>query len=817
MESPAIVGVPNVKGLRVRVGDIVSPAHLWISPSTYDLEQSRTILKPLLDAGPRLSNLFATDSDPTHYDTDDDIQAGLVAVRAQTKNNGEVYRGRVIRRYTRRNAILCDAFLIDIGETWTDLDVRTQIRVIRDSRLIQIEPMAESVYLYGLAPTSQDLDYSLPPSQSLVRTLASQWNEVALDLVTKIVRSATDLRLNLISQPRAESSDSLSGDIYFSIQAVSDRRAILASLQRNCPGILAHFFRSDDYYSLRQLLLTLNFCVDLGDSLPKTKKVGSRLPKLPASVPNTRVDPNSEMDAQDSNPIEYDVAPSQQDRSTLEDWITTKNLDVEEDIWDDMNEITPDDDPLFSQDQGEHEVAESSLVASKTSSRGRGDRRKRAALELSKTSNDSEERPGKQASIQKPQIQDLSQAWSQVRKELPRTSRSPAGPRMAGGVDVGKFIQGLKEKMNAKKNKPSQSDDEVSSFYDAQSQFEGESESERFSSCLDKFAIPERTEPDGCKSHDSSVASSKVIPTTPDFPQPTAPISPSQRLVAQDESASSELDLNHSQSSNASSKPSTGLSLLKSRFREKKLFKTSAGPSSPAISNHPPSVEISFDVPLDLDLETRLPDPLVTNPADVSYPWETIVHNPLNARRKSVSPCQNAADIRKWSREFVMCLDQARMATPTGIQKVMWPLVVDLKSVVAIGKKEVTTCGYLIPLIYSLSNNKKDYPAPAEGPSCVILCPSHSVVERVWKTLRWLTQDVLFVRDEILVNVVFENEHKLTALLANGCDVLITTPPSIFKCVEEIKSTNFMRCCHLVFEESDLIFEEFQMEVLAIM
>lgn len=94
---------------------------------------------------------------------------------------------------------------------------------------------------------------------------------MALDLVTKIVRSATDLRLNLISQPKAESTDDLSGDVYFSIQAVSDRRAILAQFQRTCPAVLAHFFCSDEYYSLRQLLLSLNFCVDLGDSLGKTK------------------------------------------------------------------------------------------------------------------------------------------------------------------------------------------------------------------------------------------------------------------------------------------------------------------------------------------------------------------------------------------------------------------------------------------------------------------------------------------------------------------------------------------------------------------
>lgn len=49
--------------------------------------------------------------------------------------------------------------------------------------------------------------------------------------------------------------------------------------------------------------------------------------------------------------------------------------------------------------------------------------------------------------------------------------------RMAAGVDVGKFIQGLQQKMNAKRNPVPLSEDE--SFYDAQSQFGEESQSER--------------------------------------------------------------------------------------------------------------------------------------------------------------------------------------------------------------------------------------------------------------------------------------------------------------------------------------------------
>lgn len=117
-------------------------------------------------------------------------------------------------------------------------------------------------------------------------------------------------------------------------------------------------------------------------------------------------------------------------------------------------------------------------------------------------------------------------------------------------------------------------------------------------------------------------------------------------------------------------------------------------------------------------------------------------------------------------------------ANVLGLFVVMWPLLTDLKSVVAIGKKEVATCGYLIPLIYSLANDREDYPSPAEGPSCVILCPSHSVVERVWKTLKWLTRDVLFLRDEITVNVLFENEYKMAAVLANGRKRALRMDPS---------------------------------------
>lgn len=89
LDPPTIVGVPEVKGLRIRVGDIQSPAHFWISPSFHDVEQCRTILKPLLESSARLSRLYRPDPGLTgpnddDHDDDDEIQTGLVvAVRSQ--------------------------------------------------------------------------------------------------------------------------------------------------------------------------------------------------------------------------------------------------------------------------------------------------------------------------------------------------------------------------------------------------------------------------------------------------------------------------------------------------------------------------------------------------------------------------------------------------------------------------------------------------------------------------------------------------------------------------------------------------------------
>lgn len=96
------------------------------------------------------------------------------------------------------------------------------------------------------------------------------------------------------------------------------------------------------------------------------------------------------MDELASKPFTYDVGPSDKTSSTLENWITMKKLEekeeafhreMDDDVWESPDELT-NDDSFFSQDKEEHEVSRQDQQGS----RGRGHRRKRTVLELSKAS-----------------------------------------------------------------------------------------------------------------------------------------------------------------------------------------------------------------------------------------------------------------------------------------------------------------------------------------------------------------------------------------------------------------------------------------------
>ena len=191
----------------------------------------------------------------------------------------------------------------------------------------------------------------------------------------------------------------------------------------------------------------------------------------------------------------------------------------------------------------------------------------------------------------------------------------------------------------------------------------------------------------------------------------------------------------------------------------------------------------------------------------------------------------------------------------------MWPLVFKNISVVSIGGKgSGKTVGYLVPLINMLCSY--DYPRPInQSPLAVILCPSWKDVVEIegWvKTLaagltvpgemdtdatknraeagskpsarrQYLLVPTSFLfaayetkisPREVKVLAVYEKEteEKKTVALANGCHVLITTPPSLVRIVTcDNPVTNLDRCCHLMVEKADVTFERFGEDVNVLM
>ena len=69
---------------------------------------------------------------------------------------------------------------------------------------------------------------------------------------------------------------------------------------------------------------------------------------------------------------------------------------------------------------------------------------------------------------------------------------------------------------------------------------------------------------------------------------------------------------------------------------------------------------------------------------------------------------------------------------------------------------------------------------------------------------------------EIKVLAIYEKEgeEKKAVALANGCHVLVTTPPSLVRILTgDSPVTNLDRCCHLMVEKADVTFDRFADDV----
>ena len=172
----------------------------------------------------------------------------------------------------------------------------------------------------------------------------------------------------------------------------------------------------------------------------------------------------------------------------------------------------------------------------------------------------------------------------------------------------------------------------------------------------------------------------------------------------------------------------------------------------------------------------------------------------------------------------------------------MWPIVSKTYSLVAIGPQgSGKSYGYLIPMVDTILRTLEESRVKLRkisntAPFAVILCPSWKVVlqtedmlKTIEKELKQISSRTALQGQFIRILAIYEGEHKLkqNVALINGCHILITTPPSLLRMLSipqqqtdsqgNLKGTNLEMCSHLVIENADQTFEQYDAEIAKLM
>ncbi|XP_015270318.1 PREDICTED: putative ATP-dependent RNA helicase TDRD12 [Gekko japonicus] len=152
---------------------------------------------------------------------------------------------------------------------------------------------------------------------------------------------------------------------------------------------------------------------------------------------------------------------------------------------------------------------------------------------------------------------------------------------------------------------------------------------------------------------------------------------------------------------------------------------------------------------------------------------------------------------------------------PNHIQSYSWPPIARGCDSVIISP-ENDPLVYLPPLITFLQSRSCYVSLPARnGPVALIICPGWKKAEQVFELLEIYTRCSRPLHPQLLLLGLNKEEIK-SMRLPRGCEVIITTPHNVLRLLE-CHSLLFLKLCHLVFDEVEVLFSEANEQMLNIL
>ncbi|XP_039183364.1 putative ATP-dependent RNA helicase TDRD12 isoform X2 [Crotalus tigris] len=152
---------------------------------------------------------------------------------------------------------------------------------------------------------------------------------------------------------------------------------------------------------------------------------------------------------------------------------------------------------------------------------------------------------------------------------------------------------------------------------------------------------------------------------------------------------------------------------------------------------------------------------------------------------------------------------------PSHVQSYSWPAIARGYDSLIISS-ESNPLSYLLPIITFLqSRNCYISLSARHGPVALIICPGQKKAELVFELLKKYTHCSRPLHPMLLFLGMNKEEIK-NVRISRGCEIIVTTPLSFLRLLEH-HSLVFLRLCHLVFDEVDVLFSEAKDQILSIL
>ncbi|XP_007165118.2 putative ATP-dependent RNA helicase TDRD12 isoform X1 [Balaenoptera acutorostrata] len=188
---------------------------------------------------------------------------------------------------------------------------------------------------------------------------------------------------------------------------------------------------------------------------------------------------------------------------------------------------------------------------------------------------------------------------------------------------------------------------------------------------------------------------------------------------------------------------------------------------------------------------------------------------PLVVLRTRVEPCLSintaplSADVKK-------ALQRNKFPGPSHTESYSWPPIARGCDVVVISHCGNDPLLYLPPLLTILQTGGCYKSLPSRnGPLAVIVCPGWKKAQLIFELLRDYSVSSRPVHPVVLTIGLHKDEAK-NMKLPRGCNVIVTTPHSLLRLLK-YQSLLFLRLCHLILDEVEVLFSEANEQIFPIL